>query len=292
MRQLATEFWDKNADDDQNKKAVSRVRWIIKQCEDYYFSGGMHDAFERENSLCSKYNITTNTTTQSRISVTERLKVLDVGSCYNPFHKFPRFDVIAVDIAPASSDVHQCDFLNLKILDDSITPMNPCGKISELTAASFDVVVFSLLLEYLPSSKQRYSCCSKASRLLTPGGILCIVTPDSKHATANAQIFKKWKYALANEGLLRIQYDKLPHLHCMVFRKCINSTLPHHWLSKSLETEIKRGKPVLDQPHQLMVIPQDFQSHKESNEGNGTADARDNDETVASIFADLPDYDM
>ena len=190
MRQLATEYWDKNADDDQNKRAVSRVGWVVKQCEDYYFSGGILDALDREISLCFKFNIATDNTDQVRSNVAnvpEILRVLDVGSCYNPFQKFPRFDVTAVDIAPASNGVKQCDFLNVKILDKSMSLTNSCGKICELTAASFHVVIFSLLLEYLPSSKQRYLCCSKASQLLAPGGILCIITPDSKHATANAQ---------------------------------------------------------------------------------------------------------
>ena len=32
----------------------------------------------------------------------EPLKLLDVGSCYNPFFSFPQFTVTAIDIAPAS----------------------------------------------------------------------------------------------------------------------------------------------------------------------------------------------
>lgn len=292
MRQLATEFWDKNADDDQNIKAVSRVSWTVKQCEDYFFCGGMDVAFKKEIALCLRFNLDTLEILQHSPdpdNVLGNLRVLDVGSCYNPFQKFSKFDVVAVDIAPASNDVQECDFLDLKILERGSKPLNFSGKITELSAASFDVVVFSLLLEYLPSCKQRYICCSNASRVLTPGGILCIITPDSKHATANSGVMKKWKYALANEGLLRIEYDKLPHLHCMVFRKCMHSTLSKQWLSSSVASDLKKGKSFSGPPEELMVIPQDFQNYSpEQDEENVEFDIRDDDETIASIFAGLP----
>ncbi|KAJ1523519.1 hypothetical protein ONE63_001371 [Megalurothrips usitatus] len=292
MRQLATEFWEKNAIDEQNKGAVSRVQWTVEQCEKYFFMGGSLDAFNKEISLCRKFNVETNEIAKSLhgiLRVPQNLKVLDVGSCYNPFQKFSKFDVVAVDIAPASNDVYECDFLNLKVLEKGDTSQNAGGKIAELVEGSFDVVVFSLLLEYFPSCKQRYTCCSKASKLLAPAGILCIITPDSKHATANSGIMKRWRYALANEGLLRIEYDKLPHLHCMVFRKCVHPLLAKEWLSSSLSTENRKGKNFSDPPEELMVIPQDFQCYSEKDERNVVDDVREEDEAIASAFADLPE---
>ncbi|XP_034232409.1 S-adenosylmethionine sensor upstream of mTORC1 [Thrips palmi] len=290
MKQLATEHWDRNADDDQNKKAVSRISWIVKQCEDYYYSDGMNESFSKELALCLRFKLDTNEILDHKPDkhiLRPKLRVLDVGSCYNPFKKFPRFDVVAVDIAPASEDVLHCDFLNLEVTDQRSAKLHSNERIHQLCAASFNVVIFSLLLEYLPSSKQRYVCCSKASQLLAPGGILCIVTPDSKHATANSGIMKKWKYALANVGLLRIQYDKLPHLHCMVFRKCVHSTVSKQWLTSSLASESRKGK-FFDAPEQLMAIPQDYHLYQEHEKECVIDDTRDDDETVASIFADLP----
>merc|ERR1711962_853876 len=43
-----------------------------------------------------------------------RLLLLDVGSCFNPFKQFKQFSAVPVDISPATEDVIQCDFLNLK----------------------------------------------------------------------------------------------------------------------------------------------------------------------------------
>ncbi|KAK3929042.1 S-adenosylmethionine sensor upstream of mTORC1 [Frankliniella fusca] len=291
MRKLATEHWDKNSADEQNKKAISRVKWIVEQCEDYFFTGKKLKAFQKEQALCLKYDLNIDILAEHEgisCKASDVVTVLDVGSCYNPFKNFPRFNVVAVDIAPASSDVHECDFLNVELREGECNPFNSDGKITSLKAASYDVVIFSLLLEYFPTSKQRYICCSKASKLLVPGGILCIVTPDSKHATANAGIMKKWRYALASEGLLRIEYDKLPHLHCMVFRKCIHSSLSRQWLSSMILSDTKNGKSVSGSPEQLMVIPQDYHSYAEEEDGFYVPEVRDSDESIATIFADLP----
>lgn len=287
MCKLATEYWERNANDDQNKGAVSRVQWVVQHCENYYFSGGLKNAFAKEISLCHRFNLKTGDILEPNSPT--QLRVLDVGSCYNPFQGYSRFEVVAIDIAPASRDVHQCDFLNVEILEKGGWSQNVTGRITDLTKESFDVVVFSLLLEYLPSSKQRYTCCSNASKLLAPGGILCVITPDSKHASANSRIMKKWKFALAHAGLLRIEYEKLPHLHCMVFRKCCHPDLAVQWLNSSLVAENRKGTSFSDSPDQLMVIPQDFNYYSENDSDADAVDVRDDDETIASAFADLPE---
>lgn len=291
MQQLATEYWEKNADDEQNSRAVSRVNWAAEQCENYYFQDGIVDAFKKEMILCRRFNVMVKEGLENELETLkslQRIKILDVGSCYNPFKKFPRFDVVAIDIAPASSDVQRCDFLNLNVVKDTSPLQNCAGQISELPEASFHVVIFSLLLEYFPSSKQRYICCKKASQLLLPGGILCIMTPDSKHATANSIIMKKWRYALAHEDLLRIEYRKLPHLHCMVFRKCFHVSLSKQWLLSVMEIDRQKGKTIIDPPDQLIVIPQDFHSYTECSDIAVASSVRDDNDTVASIFLNLP----
>lgn len=48
----------------------------------------------------------------------ERIKLLDVGSCYNPIAKSPQahlFEVTALDLYPVDSSVMQCDFLQLRL---------------------------------------------------------------------------------------------------------------------------------------------------------------------------------
>jgi len=176
--------------------------------------------------------------------ISRKLKLLDVGSCFNPFSKFSIFSCLAIDLTPATKDVLQCDFLTLKINDLH------CGETDDLSDAifsleSFDIVVFSLVLEYLPSADQRVEFCFKARKLLRRNGLLIIITPDSKSLQHNAPMIKSWKRALEQIGFIRIKYDKLTHLHCMAFRKVSNAISNNNvnYLSK------------------LMYIPQDFKTY-------------------------------
>ena len=96
-------------------------------------------------------------------------------------------------------NVYQCDFLKLELTpcvqqaDLSLNDLDPAplastlgldpdpgsSTVTQLPRASFEVVVFSLLLEYLPAAVQRWACCVKAHSLLVQHGLLLIVTPDS-----------------------------------------------------------------------------------------------------------------
>jgi hypothetical protein len=92
--------------------------------------------------------------------------------------------------------------------------------IISLKENGFDVVVFCLLLEYLPSPRLRYDACQRAKRLLKSNGILLIVTPDSsKNQAKNEAQMKSWRLAMANMGLLRIYIEKQMHLRCLGFVK-------------------------------------------------------------------------
>eukprot|EP00854_Cymbomonas_tetramitiformis_P024971 gene24971-30448_t len=42
------------------------------------------------------------------------LRTLDVGSCFNPFRRYPELEVTALDLCPADPSVFQCDFLQLQ----------------------------------------------------------------------------------------------------------------------------------------------------------------------------------
>ena len=108
---------------------------------------------------------------------------------------------------------------------------------------SFDVVVFSLLLSYFPSSRQRLKCCLNAFQLLKLHGLLLIITPDSSHLNKNMAMVKSWQWALQQLGFNRWKYTKQRHLHCMGFRKCHQQDL-----SPSIST---------DELAEAMYIPQD-----------------------------------
>ncbi|KAJ6644574.1 S-adenosylmethionine sensor upstream of mTORC1, partial [Pseudolycoriella hygida] len=156
-----------------------------------------------------------------------KIRLMDVGSCYNPFKQYDQLDVTAIDISPACPDVHWCDFLNAPVLSQEGVANSE--KVFNIISSSQDVVVFSLLLEYLPTSEQRLTCCEKAYEILDTEGILIIIVPDSKHVGANAKLLKNWRYTLAMMGFSRIKFEKFVHITCMVFRKALFKEVTFRW---------------------------------------------------------------
>lgn len=280
MMRLATEWWENN----NRGTDKCRIQWIVSQAEEYFMKTGQQEAEKWENKMNNKlFGITQ----QSEDSSSEKLNVLnvlDVGSCYNPFKVCPFFNVIAVDLAPATTDVIQCDFLSVEIVSSicSITDItSPCKQLPE---NSFDIVVFCLLLEYLPSSEQRFLCCSKAYRLLKVSGVLFILTPDSKHESANSKVMKSWRIALAHLGYWRICYKKLRHFHCMMFRKCKNPVIPQRLLVDKYMSYI---------PEKCIYIPQDFNKYPDKCvcEEEGKQREETDNKIIADCFTELPDGD-
>ena len=198
--------------------------------------------------------------------------MLDVGSCYNPFAIYSDLDIVAVDLCPAIDSVYQCDFLNVPV-DMSTREEISSSSVISFKLSSFDVVIFSLLLEYLPSSFQRWAACKKACSVLKDEGLLVIITPDSKAAHANSKVMKSWRTALSFLGMERIAYEKLLHVHCMAFRKSVNNA--NH------EEEENAAK--------MMYIPQDLQEDSDSD--NDQEIARPLDEEISDGFALLPNSD-
>jgi len=107
-----------------------------------------------------------------------------------------------------------CDFLQLRIsppfLSDDVfssaieaSLRSLKSPVVELPEASFHIVVFSLLLEYLPSTSQRWKLCVTAHRLLALQGLLVIITPDSHHIGRRAQQMKDWRRAVEAIGFKR-----------------------------------------------------------------------------------------
>lgn len=250
METLSTVHWEKN-NCKIYSKATSRINWIYDFSNFYFKKGGKIIQRQRElNIYKSHINISIDgkILEEPNQDEMEKLNLLDVGSCYNPFERFPVFEVLAIDIAPANEKVKKCDFLNVKVTNAANHKEN---NLHEIKKDHFDIVVFSLFLEYLPTSEQRFDCCKKAYDILKSEGILIIITPDSKHVGANAKIMKSWRCILAKIGFSRIKYEKLPHVHCMAFRKSLFKEVAQRWAS------IYRGDGF-----QEFVIPQDF------NEGN------------------------
>ncbi|XP_012226201.1 S-adenosylmethionine sensor upstream of mTORC1 [Linepithema humile] len=273
MQKLATKCW---ADNNSRNGTYCRMEWIKTQCKEYFFNGGKEKYDIRERDINTKMTLEklsneNKMSENKQINVKNKLQnfqkqkisILDVGSCYNPLSIDPAFDVTAIDLISAVEGVFQCDFLNVAIEGETILSWDE-REIHQLSANSFDAVVFSLLLEYLPCPKQRYVCCRNAYNVLKNSGILIIVSPDSKHVGANAKLMKSWRYTLSKLGFMRIKYEKLRHIHCLVFRKCVCKDVAMRWAN--LQHFSNDDKKYISEIE--IFIPQDFQTicHKEKQE--------------------------
>ena len=114
-------------------------------------------------------------------SAADPIRLLDVGSCYNPILGSPSaeaFEITAIDLFPAAESVMQCDFLALEVGPEGSAavidtlPGTMSRVVKRLPARSFDVVTMSLVLSYLPTPEQRTIMISKARSLLKPPGVL------------------------------------------------------------------------------------------------------------------------
>ncbi len=105
MHGLATGPWAKHS----TPGGGGRVEWCVDVCREY-FQGGclkkmiLKDLRRLEHKMPTVLDVSL---LASPPDVVERefgqrlWRLLDVGSCYNPFAEHPQFDVTAVDIAPA-----------------------------------------------------------------------------------------------------------------------------------------------------------------------------------------------
>lgn len=271
MKDLAINHWEvndrKHVEIAKSTKQRSRITWVVNYCTEYFLSADLITKIrQRELRILDELQIDC-TPVKCLIDANtfpvEKVKLLDVGSCYNPFQAFDEFEVTAIDIAPAKEDVYECDFLNVEIGTELSSELK---SISKLGQKSYDVIVFSLLLEYLPTSEQRIQCCEKAFQLLRDEGVLCIITPDSKHAGINAKFMKTWRYAMAQMGFQRMKIEKLDHITCMAFRKCLDPEVSRRWARMHKE----------DYMDYKIEIPQDFNELDESQQSQPNADAECN----------------
>ncbi|XP_065162642.1 S-adenosylmethionine sensor upstream of mTORC1 [Atheta coriaria] len=251
MESLACKHWTENQQK-ENSKALSRITWVHNKCEEY-FNTTILKCRQQEDEIAKKCDLTVDL--DNILEVPDKFKLLDVGSCYNPFKKYSNYEVVAIDIAPSNEEVIQCDFLNIDIANVGLNdeseprPSKRC-KTSEFqcTGLSYHIIVFSLLLDYFPTPELRLKCCENAYKLLKHEGILVIISPDAKHVGANAKYMKSWRLVLAKIGFRRIVYEKLQYLHCMVFRKSSNADVAKRW------AVLHEDDKLFDK----MYVPQDF----------------------------------
>ena len=105
MSSLATGCWERDGE-------ASRIAWCVKVCKEY---GGPEGALRKLllKDLRRKSHSMPTVVPQALLpgtvvdveqevwNDTQILRLLDVGSCYNPFLNHKQFEVTAIDIAPA-----------------------------------------------------------------------------------------------------------------------------------------------------------------------------------------------
>ncbi|KAK6482464.1 S-adenosylmethionine sensor upstream of mTORC1-like isoform X1 [Huso huso] len=318
MKNLADNHWAKTCEGE------GRIEWCRSICQEYFLDGGMKRMLEKDEKSARLAIAMTSTTLHlnqnnapqthcrseemnncsctygtslagggSPLEAIEpswlahlsgKIRLLDVGSCFNPFLKFDEFLTVGIDIVPAVQSVYKCDFLNLQLqqplqlAQDAVDAFlkqlkNP---IDALPGELLNVVVFSLLLSYFPSPYQRWICCKKAHELLALNGLLLIITPDSSHQNRHAMMMKSWKIAIESLGFKRYKYVKFSHMHLIAFRKV------------SLKTTgdlVSRNYP------EMLYIPQDFNNAEEEEYSDVAVQVRSDleDDQMAYNFMELPD---
>lgn len=272
MKNLAENYWAVNND----SKNLCRIKWMVDVAENYFKNGNLEKECKKENykmQIFIEKGLINKEPENNEVSSQEPYKLLDVGSCYNPFKSYKMFETYPIDLCPASPDVKKCNFLEIPVGDFETDWFSD---LKFLPQNYFDIVVFSLFLEYLPSSEQRFLSCKKAYDCLKTNGLLLIVTPDSKHATANSKIMKNWKIALGAIGFVRVSLEKLKYIYCMAFRKPV---------CKKYSTLLYEINNMDIKPDKMIIIPQDSVDYKvETNEEKEEINSGDKLE----LFGKLP----
>ena len=105
MRELATGPW-------AGRDIGDRISWCVQTCNEYWFDRLekliLKDLRRHNHDMATLVQPSLLPTSQFAVTeMVDRLRsgvwrLLDVGSCYNPFLAWPQFVVTAIDIAPAS----------------------------------------------------------------------------------------------------------------------------------------------------------------------------------------------
>lgn len=286
MKNLADNHWTKKCEGE------GRIDWCRSVCQGYFLDGGMKKMIEKDGKSAAAalgltgaaVNAQNHSPVLSLSSPFGKMRLLDVGSCFNPFLKFDEFLTVGIDIVPAVESVYKCDFLNLQLQPplqlsrDAVEAFlrQLHSPIDSLPAQLFNVVVFSLLLSYFPSPYQRWICCKKAHELLELHGLLLIITPDSSHQNRHALMMRSWRVAVESLGFKRYKYVKYSHMHLIAFRKVSLATT---------SDLVSQNYP------EMLYIPQDFNTNEEEDGPDTPLYVRSDleDDQIAWGFGELPE---
>lgn len=146
------------------------------------------------------------------------IALLDIGSCSNPFDRFTYLiEPVALDLHPGEGveGVLQADFFEVPILEpeegehDGEAPeqrilLGEGGQLEGILAGSFDVVVLSLVLSFVPDPRRRMEMVARARRCLrNDRGLLFVIEVGSALADASwyeGDAATDWSRAIEEAG--------------------------------------------------------------------------------------------
>ena len=233
---------------------ISLNEWVANFTVTFFMKGGARRAYlkqiERQN--INRRNAAKSTAAlealfkrlpKDVIPPGKKIKVLDVGSCYNPLSRSvlrEHFEVTAVDLFPANSSVHQADFLNISVgpKGSNFIYNDEENSIKQLPADYFDACVMSLVLSYLPSPDMRKKMIEKARMLLREppiedplspyASLLVIGEKESIFKSSTCELrdhlplLSAWKGGIQKLGFDLVKYRKVlnaKNSHVFAFRK-------------------------------------------------------------------------
>lgn len=203
------------------------------------------------------------------------LAVLDVGSCYGPFHGLSlpnevlgpvKLRVTSIDLEPYSpSPVIAADWLTTKFTlpsssgsGEALLTGKECARVVDdgravvietegaaegsprrlqsIAVGSYDAVFFCLLLSYLPSSTLRYRAVLHAYLALKPGGLLVVLSTRTQGS--RRQLWdQQWVKTFAHVGFERVHIQTREKLVVLSFRKQSRSSRLDAWETSATAAE-------------------------------------------------------
>ena len=176
----------------------------------------------------------------------ETFRLLDVGSCWDFYREYERKSthfgsckVVAFDLAPedGAENVLEGDFLNAQFFDRiedengaetllKTSSSSSSKRLEGLKLSSFNIVVLSLVLTYVPTPENRFQMIINARKCLKGDGdgLLMIIEPHGFDKSKENLVAKTWQQTIENVGFKALVNSKTRDgLHILIFE---TSSLP------------------------------------------------------------------
>ena len=220
------------------------INWMEETIVAYYTPDGLKKAFIKGVKAAyydthktvmphDELNVALTTFHPIFYNAEHKIRVLDIGSCYNPFVSCGSralLEVTAMDLCPNPEvpSVLEADFLTVP-LGATLTTHN--NALTQLPCRYYDAVTLSLVLSYLPTSAKRVQMLTKVHTLLAlpsaqhAGGLLLIAEKVSifHRGHVKCQFRDAWMRTIASMGFQLMCYREHVvgerRMHWMAFRR-------------------------------------------------------------------------